>query len=162
MKKISIAILGTALAAAVAIPAVAFGMGGVQAQANPLPGRVCAAIECANAQGACVGTGACYVDADGDGVCDNYAGRGGNGAGYVDADGDGVCDNYGTGVGNGVGNGNGAGNGGGYVDADGDGVCDNYGTGNGYGNGNGAGNGSGAGNGARGHHGGGHHGARCF
>ncbi len=138
MKKISIAILGTALAAAVAIPVVAFGVEGAQAQANPLPGRVCAAIECANAQGACVGTSTCYVDADGDGVCDNYAERGGNG--------------YGNG------------NGGGYVDADGDGVCDNYGTGNGYGNGNGngAGNGSGAGNGARGHHGGGHHGAHCF
>lgn len=38
------------------------------------------------------GTG--YVDADGDGVCDNRpSGAGGNGAGYVDADGDGVCDN---------------------------------------------------------------------
>ena len=41
-----------------------------------------------------------YVDADGDGVCDNYShnsngcGRHSNcGKGYVDADGDGVCDN---------------------------------------------------------------------
>ena len=36
-----------------------------------------------------------FVDADGDGICDN------RGAGldcwYVDADGDGVCDNYGPG-----------------------------------------------------------------
>lgn len=36
-----------------------------------------------------------FVDADGDGICDN---RGtGRGVCYVDADGDGVCDNYGTG-----------------------------------------------------------------
>ncbi len=41
-----------------------------------------------------------FVDADGDGVCDNYShnsngcGRHSNcGKGYVDADGDGVCDN---------------------------------------------------------------------
>lgn len=50
------------------------------------------------------GTGQCagnYVDADGDGVCDN-AGTG-QGPGYVDADGDGVCDNAGTGRGAGRG-----------------------------------------------------------
>ena len=41
--------------------------------------------------------GTYYVDADGDGVCDN---RGANCL-YVDADGDGVCDNYGTGLGGG-------------------------------------------------------------
>ena len=46
-----------------------------------------------------------YVDADGDGVCDNYAsGQGaGRGAascpGYVDADADGACDNDGSGCG---------------------------------------------------------------
>lgn len=34
-----------------------------------------------------------YVDANGDGVCDNR----GSYCRYVDADGDGVCDNYGTG-----------------------------------------------------------------
>lgn len=45
------------------------------------------------------GQGACYVDANGDGVCDNY-GTGVN-CRYVDADGDGVCDNYGTGLGGG-------------------------------------------------------------
>lgn len=39
-----------------------------------------------------------YVDADGDGVCDNV-GRGiGACLGYVDADGDGVCDNVGAGT----------------------------------------------------------------
>ena len=35
------------------------------------------------------GGGRNYVDADGDGICDNA----GNGRGYVDADGDGICDN---------------------------------------------------------------------
>lgn len=53
-----------------------------------------------------------------------------NGRNFVDADGDGICDNYGSnGCGNGYCNGNGNGycngNGNGYVDADGDGVCDN-------------------------------------
>ena len=38
-----------------------------------------------------------FVDANGDGICDN---RGtGRGCWYVDADGDGVCDRYGTGLG---------------------------------------------------------------
>ena len=45
-----------------------------------------------------------------------------NGRNFVDADGDGICDNYGS---NGCGNGYCNGNGNGYVDADGDGVCDN-------------------------------------
>lgn len=62
------------------------------------------------------GTGVCrYVDANGDGICDNCGIRHtGCGSCYVDANGDGICDNCG------------AGQGGGYVDADGDGVCDNY------------------------------------
>jgi rubredoxin len=63
------------------------------------------------------GYGTGYVDADGDGVCDNctgtqqnsYGNGAGMGYGYVDADGDGICDNCGTN----------------FVDADGDGVCDN-------------------------------------
>ena len=38
-----------------------------------------------------------FVDANGDGVCDNRGAGGGN---YVDANGDGVCDNRGTGCGN--------------------------------------------------------------
>ncbi len=53
----------------------------------------------------------------------------GNGRNYVDADGDGICDNYGYGCGNRYGCGNnyrrGYGCSRGYVDADGDGVCDN-------------------------------------
>lgn len=36
-----------------------------------------------------------FVDADGDGICDNRGA--GLGCWYVDADGDGVCDNYGPG-----------------------------------------------------------------
>lgn len=44
------------------------------------------------------GQGWNYVDADGDGVCDNLGtGTCGQGRNYVDADGDGVCDNLGTG-----------------------------------------------------------------
>ena len=57
------------------------------------------------------GRGRNYVDANGDGVCDNYGT--GRGQYFVDADGDGVCDNCGTGCGQY------------FVDADGDGVCDN-------------------------------------
>lgn len=76
----------------------------------------------ADASVACVycGVSCSFVDADGDGICDNYAAQlCGTGAGFVDADGDGICDNYGT---------YGCGMGAGYVDADGDGICDNYGT----------------------------------
>ena len=40
--------------------------------------------------------GANFVDADADGICDNY---GTGGAGFVDEDGDGVCDNRGSGRG---------------------------------------------------------------
>ena len=56
--------------------------------------------------------------------CGNDRGRN-----FVDANGDGVCDNYGTGTG--------CGRGQYFVDADGDGVCDNYGTGAGCGQGRG-------------------------
>ncbi len=59
------------------------------------------------------GTGYCWVDANGDGICDHQ----GAGCGWVDADGDGICDNQGTGWR--------------YVDANGDGVCDNQGAGRG-------------------------------
>ena len=56
-------------------------------------------------------SGTCqYVDADGDGVCDNC----GTACRYVDADGDGVCDNCGTACR--------------YVDADSNGICDNAGA----------------------------------
>ena len=62
------------------------------------------------ASGSCRAGTCQYVDADGDGVCDNC----GTACRYVDADGDGVCDNRGTACR--------------YVDADGDGVCDNRGA----------------------------------
>lgn len=50
--------------------------------------------------GTCDGTN--YVDADGDGVCDNMGSgtNDGSGTNYVDADGDGVCDNMKSGTGN--------------------------------------------------------------
>lgn len=66
-----------------------------------------------------MGYGRYYVDANGDGICDNYASGTGYGRYYVDANGDGVCDNYASGMGYGRY----------YVDANGDGVCDNYGSG---------------------------------
>ncbi len=131
MKKTTIAILGIAFAAAIAIPAFALGLGNapVQAQANPLSQRVCATLSCVNAAGDCPGSAGCYVDDNGDGICDNYT------------------DGYGAGNGNGPC----------YTDDNGDGVCDNYAGGAGNGCGAGAGN-DGAG---YGHHGGGHHGAHC-
>ena len=87
-----------------------------------------------------------YVDADGDGVCDNYGT--GVGRAFVDADGDGVCDNYG------------AGNAGCYLDTDGDCVCDNYpGSELGQGTGGAAGSGT-AHHGRNGGFGGGHQGGR--
>lgn len=62
--------------------------------------------------------GRCFVDADGDGICDNcsinhWCSIAGNGCGrnFVDADGDGVCDNYVSGQGRGNGHGNGRGSG---------------------------------------------------
>jgi hypothetical protein len=61
----------------------------------------------ANGDGICDNCGTGFVDADGDGICDNC------GTAFVDADGDGICDNC-TGTG--------------YVDANGDGICDNYGS----------------------------------
>ncbi len=51
-----------------------------------------------------------YVDADGDGVCDNQ----GVYCQFVDANGDGICDNHGTYCQ--------------HVDASGDGICDTHGT----------------------------------
>jgi len=81
------------------------------------------------------GRGRYFVDADGDGICDNCGvyhrcgmaatSRGRN---FVDADGDGVCDYYVTGQGRGNGRGNGVQGGCGrnFVDTNGDGVCDNY------------------------------------
>lgn len=45
----------------------------------------------------CGQTGVCFVDADGDGVCDRCGRL--RSTCYADADGDGVCDNRGTGLG---------------------------------------------------------------
>lgn len=118
MKRKMIAIVATALCAVLAVPALAFGVGGLSA-----------------------GQAAVASDAP----AQTVAWRG-----YVDADGDGVCDNRGTG--NGIGNGAGAHHGygssstadrPGYVDADGDGVCDNYaGQGQGQGGGHHGGHGT--------------------
>ncbi len=59
--------------------------------------------------------GSRHVDADNDGVCDNFGER----PGFVDENGDGVCDNRGIcGFG---------GYGRNFVDVDGDGICDNFG-----------------------------------
>lgn len=49
-------------------------------------------------------SGRYFIDADGDGVCDNAVSR----CVYVDADGDGVCDHYGSNQGRGCGYGHGA------------------------------------------------------
>ena len=82
------------------------------------------------------GCGRYFVDADGDGICDNAGSR----CAYVDADGDGICDVCGASH---------TRPGGGYfVDEDGDGVCDNYQSGQGRGCGRGGQ--GGRGNGFRG------------
>lgn len=62
------------------------------------------------------GNGAGFIDANGDGICDNYGSRG-SGVCFVDADGNVVCDNYGTGC-HGVY----------FIDNNNDGICDNYGS----------------------------------
>jgi hypothetical protein len=104
-------------------------------------GRGCGKCAAGTAQGAN------FVDADGDGICDNAGTRQGRGRGsgkglrgsdqganFVDADGDRICDNAGTRKGRGQGqgkgfrgkSGNGTAQGPNYVDNDGDGVCDNF------------------------------------
>ena len=83
-----------------------------------------------------------YVDADGDGACDNWDAAqpgadpgatnltwGSQGQNYVDADGDGACDNWNAaqpGADPGATNLMWGSQGQNYVDADGDGVCDNW------------------------------------
>ena len=91
-----------------------------------------------------------FVDADGDGICDNYGAdckSVGCGLGFVDTDNDGVCDNCGSDC-------QGSGCGLGFVDADNDGICDNCGS-----DCRGSGCGSGWGRGSC-HGGGRHHGGR--
>lgn len=72
------------------------------------------------------GCGRYFIDADGDGICDNAGSR----CAYVDADGDGICDICGvfhTQPGGGRY----------FADADGDGICDSCQSGQGRGCGRG-------------------------
>ena len=71
--------------------------------------------------GTCLSSGQNFIDEDGDGLCDNWAGGGsgrcGNGQCFIDEDGDGVCDNCGTQC---------VGGGQNFIDQDGNGLCDNW------------------------------------
>ena len=77
-----------------------------------------------------------YVDANGDGICDNCAVNGGRGRWFIDKNGDGICDYFTDTDKNGIcdhctryG-----GRGRQFVDKNGDGICDNFtGIGNGSG-----------------------------
>ena len=75
MKKFAVGLLAGALALTLGGTALAAGHGAGWRQAD---------------RGDCLRGGCAYVDADGDGICDN---RTGGARAYVDADGDGVCDN---------------------------------------------------------------------
>ena len=86
----------------------------------------------------CAVSGCAFVDADGNGYCDNW----GTNCAYVDADGDGICDNRPMSCT-------------GYQDLDGDGICDVCGRINGE-----AGWCHGTPK-SYGHHGRGHHGHGC-
>lgn len=97
-KMIGIAVATLALTLVVAGAAFAKGPAGVRDGVRDMAGN---------------GTGAAFVDADGDGVCDNAGTGMGHAWGFVDENGDGVNDNF--------------------VDADGDGICDNEGQNLGYG-----------------------------
>ena len=70
--------------------------------------------------GTCLSSGQNFIDEDGDGLCDNWAGGGsgrcGNGPCFIDQDGDGLCDNCGTQC---VGGRN-------FIDQDSNGLCDNW------------------------------------
>ena len=127
-------VIATAIAATLSLGGASVAL----AAQSPLGSAVCGrpyAGACQTLRDACSGWN--FVDADGDGVCDNWGsgnqrlrtpGCGlGQGAGFVDADGDGVCDNWngqgagvqrgqgrGLGQGQGQGHGNGNGNGGGW------------------------------------------------
>ncbi|MCI8454832.1 MAG: hypothetical protein HFE84_09495 [Lachnospiraceae bacterium] len=79
---------------------------------------------------ACPGAGRNFVDADGNGVCDNYESI----CSYVDTDNDGICDNCGACHGNCPSQNE---SGRSYMDVDGDGICDNYTAGRARGRGNG-------------------------
>ena len=167
-KKVAAIVVG-ALVIALALPTIAFasphfgfgsrlaalhgaGFGAAISQVHCRFNEVCGrAFVDADGDGTCdnYADGRCagYVDENGDGVCDACGAEANACRGYVDENGDGVCDNYA----------NGAGCGRGYVDADNDGICDNYGQGGACGQGQGQGNGQGFGGGYGHGHGGKHH-----
>lgn len=68
------------------------------------------------------GAGKAFVDADGDGICDNAKNSGGKG--QMNGKGKGQGKGQGKGKGMGKGEGKGKMHGAGFVDANGDGVCD--------------------------------------
>lgn len=78
-----------------------------------------------------------YVDANGDGICDNYDSSKHN-CRFTDKNKDGICDNCGLASHK---------KGQNFVDKDGDGICDNRGNGKGNGNRNGRKQGNGCHNG---------------
>ncbi|GMV95310.1 MAG: hypothetical protein AMXMBFR82_50880 [Candidatus Hydrogenedentota bacterium] len=94
-------------------------------------------------QGTPSGKGVNYVDADGDGVCDNYGTSACNGCqgGKGQGKGQGVCDGTGKGQGKGKGQGvcDGSGKGQGKGQGKGKGTCDGTGKGQGKGKGKGKG-----------------------
>jgi hypothetical protein len=75
-----------------------------------------------NGNGRGTGQGTAYVDANKNGVCDNYENRATTATGQRRGKGKGVC----NGTGQGKGQGNGQGKGKNFVDANGNGVCDTY------------------------------------
>lgn len=115
MKRILLGVLAAGIVLSIGATTVfASGMHNGQGNAFCLSG-VCQTGSCPN-----------YVDADGDGQCDNCDGSHGacptgSCTNYVDADGDGLCDNcdgsHGTCQTSSCSN---------YVDTDGDGLCDNH------------------------------------
>ena len=133
-------VIATAIAATLSLGGASVAL----AAQSPLGSAACGrpyAGACQTLRDACSGWN--FVDADGDGVCDNWGsgnqrlrtpGCGlGQGAGFVDADNDGVCDNW---------NGQGAG----VQRGQGRGLGQGQGQGQGHGNGNGNGGGWGRGN----------------
>lgn len=107
MKKSGIAaILVCALALALSMPSYAFAATN-QGQYKVCPRGIAqtSTFACLNIldkstlqlYGQRINQGVGYVDANNDGICDNFTGGGqGTGAGYIDADNDGICDNYET------------------------------------------------------------------
>lgn len=119
MKKVFLGILSTAIVLSMC-SAAAFAAG---------PGCGRHFVD-AGGDGVCdnAGNRCAYADADGDGFCDVCGAEHGTcligaGAAFADADGDGICDNCGTYHRCG----------GNFVDSDGDGICDNYHSGRGHG-----------------------------